>query len=138
MPKSMNDYFYEICKDKIECCLEQLEDDDDDTFDNFVVDKEVLYERIIEENFNQGDLFDSDVECQNLINNDVRILLDMIKYIKEEIDDDWSFGGDVVQMFHLFTYSWIRQNINMYEDIITEAIETECTKRSEQTEAPIH
>ena len=133
MPKTMNDCFYENCKDKIESCLEQLPDDDDDTFDDYLVDKEVLYERIVEENFNNDCLYNTDVECLNIINNDVRIFLDMIKFIKI-FDEDYEFNEDVIRMFHLFTYFWIRDNINMYEDMITEAIETECTERSRQTE----
>jgi len=136
MRSTIEDCFRELVRDAIFECMEEIENLPDDDIDKFVEDPYSFNEYI--ENIIKI-YIDSDIECFNIINNDVRLFQEMIEYIqKDEYDPDYIYNGNVVNMFITFTHFWGREQImgedGVFMDMISATLEEIVTERDRQRE----
>ena len=139
MRATLEDCFRELVRDEISDFLETMPNWRNSTIDMYVEDPYALKENIVL-HFDDGgtdDMYGSDVECFNVINNDVRLFQEMFEYIKYR-DGSFDYEGDVMLMFNIFTKHWIDEQIldedGQYNDMIIEALEAEATERDRQKE----
>jgi hypothetical protein len=113
------------------CCLEELEDVEDEIIQQYIDDPNMLRERV-KEDFNQGDLYNTDIDCFITINNDVRIFQEMIEYMKKGYAE-YTYDGNIVKLFHEFTYVWVQDRIDDedmgFVELMDEELEKEMNKR---------
>ncbi len=140
MRSTLEDCFRELVRDEISNFLGTMYSLDDEDINMFVEDPYELKETIIRHFRELGgieNLYNTDVECFNIINNDVRIFQEMIEYI-QTIDEDYEYDGIVMNMFRFFLDYWIRDAIltdeSSYNDMIMEELETESTERDRRKE----
>jgi len=136
MRSTLEDCFRELIRDKIlEYMEKELETLTDEDIDSFVEDPYSFHEYIENNWFDIG--FDSDVECFNIINNDVRLFQEMFEYIQKD-EDDFVYTGIVLNVFDRFVINWGKEQImgedGIYMDMISEALEKEATERDRQRE----
>jgi len=139
MRSTLEDCFRELIRDKISDFLGTMYSLDDEDINKFVEDPYELKETIVLWFRENGieDLYNSDVECFNIINNDVRLFQEMIEYL-QTIIEDYEYDGNVMNMFYDFLDYWIRDAIvtddSSYNDMIMEELETESTERDRRKE----
>jgi len=135
MSQTIKSCFLDACNDKVEYFLEQLENENDETILEWYQDKEPLCEKLLEE-FNNGDMLFDDVEqCYSTINHNIKHFQEMIRYLRE-CDDEYTYDGDVIKMFNLFTYKFMESCLGLggmvmddyIMDLICERLEELCDK----------
>jgi hypothetical protein len=137
MRSTIEDCFREIVRDKISDFLETMPVWRNSTIDMYVEDPYALKENIVLHFDEDDDMYGSDVECFNVINNDVRLFQEMFEYIRDR-DGGFDYEGDVMLLFTIFTKHWIDEQVlnedGPYNDMIIEMLEAEATDRDRQKE----
>jgi hypothetical protein len=126
---TLYDCFNEKCKDQIRCALEQIEDTD---ITDFIEDPFLLKELVIQDFYIQS-LYDTEEDCFEIIKNDMRVIDNMIDFIKNSnvLDKDIILNAKLIDMFNYFTRIWVGNEINgdnenmEYLDMIDTALKTE-------------
>jgi hypothetical protein len=136
MTQSMNSCFYDKCLPKIEEFLEQLENENDETILAWYEDKEELCEKLAEKFNTEDDIYYGEEDCFATINFKLKYFQEMIKFI-QVFDEDYTYDGDVVKMFKLYTYRFMRDSLRLdgteindddIMDLIQERLEELCDK----------
>ncbi len=139
---TLDSCFYEIGRDQIQCCLEELEDTDDEEIEEYKNDPFLLKERVIRD-FDMGeDRFPTKEECWHIIHNDANLLKEMIDFMIEhsryECDtytNGLNYNGDIVELFNDFIIVWINEKLHGeneivdYLDMLDTALSNEVSKR---------
>jgi hypothetical protein len=137
MRSTIEDCFREIVRDKISYFLETMPCWRNSTIDMYVEDPYALKENIVLHFDEEDDMYGSDVECFNIINNDVRLFQEMFEYVRYH-EGEYDYDGDVMNMFRTFTRHWIDEQVldddGPYNDMIIEMLEAEATERDRQKE----
>uniref|UniRef100_A0A6C0JPI9 Uncharacterized protein n=1 Tax=viral metagenome TaxID=1070528 RepID=A0A6C0JPI9_9ZZZZ len=136
LEEKLDDCFKDLLEKKLDEALREKVTESDEKLEEYIENIELLKSDIIEDYFNQEDLFYSAVDCYKQIKNNLKVFDEMLKFI-QKMDEDYTYDGNIEKMFHIFLYLWASKNIMECEDYdgpIMEKLEEEIDERQRAKE----